>query len=81
MQKNAFAIKNCVKTDLKKKQKGYYFPSFIVRKAKIQVLFTFNQFVKLLFCILHFCIFGQTEKNDYLIFLLWNEEKDAVWEK
>ena len=31
MQKNAFAIKNCVKTDLKKKKtEGYYFPSFTV---------------------------------------------------
>ena len=30
----------------------------------------FNQFVKSLFCILYCCILGQTETNDYLIFLL-----------
>ena len=28
----------------------------------MQVLFSFNQFVKLLFCIMHFCILRQTEK-------------------
>ena len=37
MQKNGFAINNCVKIDLKKKEKkGYYFPSFILRSAKIK---------------------------------------------
>ena len=41
------------------------------------VLFSFNQFVKLLFCILHFCILGQTEKNGYLIFC-GNEERGDV---
>ena len=35
-------------------KKRIYFPSFIITKAKIKVLFSFNQFVKLLFCILHF---------------------------
>ena len=52
MQKNGFVIKTVLTCDLKQKR-GYYFPSFIIRYAKMQALFSFNQFVKLLFCILH----------------------------
>ena len=47
--------------------------------ANIKVLFSFNQFVVLLFCILHFCILGQTEKNMATSFsCCGNEEKDDV---
>ena len=36
--------------------------------------------MKLLFCILHFCILGQTEKNGYTVFLEM-KRKDDAWEK
>ena len=55
--KNGVVLNNCVKTDLKQTRR-YYFASFIIRYAKIKVLFSFNQFVKLLVCILRFCIIG-----------------------
>ena len=72
-----FVIKKCVKNWFKK---GYYFPSFIIRQAKIKVLFSFSHFVKLLFCIFYCCILGQ--KNWLPHFLLWKYKgKDDVWSK
>ena len=39
---------------------------------------SFNQFVKLLFCILHFCILEQTEKMATRFSCCGNKEKECV---
>ena len=61
MQKNGFVIKICVLTDIKQKR-GYNLPRCIIRWTKMKVLLSVNQFMIMLFCMLHFCILGQTEK-------------------
>ena len=73
LHKTGFSLK----IDLKKN--GYYFPSFIIRQAKIKVLFSFSHFVKLLFCIWHFVFLGR-KKNGYLISCCGNINKTMMCE-
>ena len=51
---------------------------FYYKVSTSYVLFPFNQFVKLLFYILHFCILGQTERMATSFSCCGNNEKDDV---
>ena len=65
------------KTDLKPK-KGILYSQFYNTIGEIKVLISFNQFVKLLFCILHFCILKYTQKWLPCISGCENNEKHDV---
>ena len=56
MQKNSFVIKKCIKTGLKKKKKKEDTTS----EKKKKVLYSFSQFVELLFCM--FAFLGRQKK-------------------
>ena len=75
MHANGLSLKIMLRTDLKP-NRGYYF-QFYNKVGESKVLIHFNLF-KLLFCILHFCILGQTQKMAAMHFWLWNEEKHDV---
>ena len=50
-----FVVKNLFRT-----KKWILFSQFCYKMGEIKILISVNQFMKLLFCILHFCILGQT---------------------
>ena len=74
LHKNGFSLKIVLKIDLKKR---YYFPSFIIRYAKIKIIFLS---VTLWSCYFGFCIFVFLGRKKLLPhFLLWKyKENDDV---
>ena len=79
MHKNGLSLNIVLK--LIKTKKGISSSQFYNEVGEFKVLISFNQLVKLLFSILHFCILGQTQKNDCHAFLAVEMKKSMMNEK